>query len=76
VETNQIPDRDKRQFWQEQFVRWQASNLSKAAFCQQAALKVTTFYYWCKVALDLFAPQLFVFRNRAGDKLKVLYRRM
>lgn len=25
------------------------------------------------LALDPFAPQLFVFRNRGGDKLKVLY---
>jgi hypothetical protein len=47
VETNQI--RDRRQFWQEQVEQWQTSKLSKAAFCRQAALKVTTFYYWCKV---------------------------
>ena len=38
-----------RQFWQEQYEQWQNGDLSKAAFCRQASLKVTTFYYWCRV---------------------------
>ena len=38
-----------RQFWQERYEEWRSSDLSKAAFCRQASLSVTTFYYWCRV---------------------------
>ena len=37
-----------RHFWQKQYEKWQSSNMSKAAFCKQAALNVTSFYYWSK----------------------------
>jgi len=37
-----------RQYWQEQFERWQQSGLSKADFCRQEGLKSTAFYYWSR----------------------------
>jgi hypothetical protein len=37
-----------RHFWQQQYKKWQSSNMSKAAFCKQEALNVTSFYYWSK----------------------------
>lgn len=46
METNLT--RRGRQFWQDQYEQWQSSNLSKAAFCRQASLNVTSFYYWSK----------------------------
>ena len=42
------PTRRGRQFWRAQYDQWQDSNLSRAAFCRQASLNVTSFYYWCK----------------------------
>jgi len=43
------PIRQGRQFWQEQYEQWQSSNLSKAAFCRKASLKVVNFYYWSNI---------------------------
>ena len=38
-----------RAFWRAQYDRWQASGLSKAAFCRESGLNVTHFYYFCQV---------------------------
>jgi hypothetical protein len=43
------PEQQRRAEWQAAFERWQASGLSKAAFCRREALNVTQFYYWCGV---------------------------
>ena len=37
-----------RHFWQQQYEKWLSSNMSKATFCKQEALSVTSFYYWSK----------------------------
>jgi len=36
-----------RVVWQQRFEDWQASGLSKVAYCKQKKLKLTNFYSWC-----------------------------
>ena len=51
-----IPQPKDRAFWRTQYDHWQASGLSKAAFCRQCGLNVTHIYYFCQV-----------FRRQRGD---------
>jgi hypothetical protein len=39
----------KRQYWQDQIKKWQASHLSQSAFCNQTGIKFSTFSYWRSV---------------------------
>lgn len=39
----------KREYWHTRFEQWRTSGLSAAAYCRQADLRVTTFYYWKSV---------------------------
>ena len=43
---------NKREYWQGQIQKWQESNLSQAAFCNQAGIKLVTFIYWRGLLLD------------------------
>ncbi|WP_444922422.1 IS66 family insertion sequence element accessory protein TnpA [Microbulbifer sp. CnH-101-G] len=36
----------KSDFWQQHLIDWQASRLSKAAYCENHNLKLSTFVYW------------------------------
>ncbi len=49
LSTSASPEQQRRAHWQAAFERWQASGLSKAAFCRREELNVTQFYYWCGV---------------------------
>jgi len=41
--------RRNRAYWRTQLDDWKRSGLSKAAFCRQEGINITTFYYWCGV---------------------------
>jgi hypothetical protein len=43
---------EARPFWESHIKKWDESNLSQHAYCQQAGLKYGTFVYWRSILLD------------------------
>ena len=44
--TLQEPQRSKREHWQAHMEAWHQSGQTRAAYCEQHGLKLTTFTYW------------------------------
>ena len=46
MEANIAKDEGKWAYWTKQIKSWQASGLTRSAYCQREGLKPTTFDYW------------------------------
>jgi len=43
---NQDAKISKREYWQDQVVKWKSSNLTQKIFCEQSGISLPTFVYW------------------------------